>query len=67
MDANNFNWSKWFTSTLPKRLSLPPAAQWRVLVKRALRKYGIPPDKREKAAETVLAQAGLLSGDRAGA
>lgn len=32
-------------------------AQLRVLVKRILRKYGYPPDKQEKATETVLEQA----------
>jgi type I restriction enzyme R subunit len=36
-------------------------AQLRVLVKRILRKHGYPPDKQEKATETVLAQAALLS------
>ncbi len=36
-------------------------AKLRVLVKRILRKYGYPPDKQEKAALTVLAQAELLA------
>jgi len=36
-------------------------AQLRVLVKRILRKYGYPPDKAEKATQTVLEQAELLS------
>jgi type I restriction enzyme R subunit len=36
-------------------------AQLRVLVKRVLRKHGYPPDKREKATQTVLEQAALLS------
>lgn len=36
-------------------------AKLRVMVKRILRKYGYPPDKQEKAAETVLQQAALLS------
>jgi type I restriction enzyme R subunit len=36
-------------------------AQLRVLVKRILRKYGYPPDKQEKATDTVLEQAALLS------
>ena len=35
-------------------------AQIRVLVKRVLRKYGYPPDKQEKATQTVLEQAELL-------
>ncbi|MGE0824887.1 MAG: type I restriction endonuclease subunit R [Candidatus Binatia bacterium] len=35
-------------------------AQLRVLVKRLLRKYGYPPDKQEKATQTVLEQAELL-------
>ncbi len=38
-------------------------AQLRVLVKRVLRKYGYPPDKQEKATETVLEQAALLSSE----
>jgi len=36
-------------------------AKLRVLVKRILRHYGYPPDKQEKATETVLEQAALLS------
>jgi type I restriction enzyme M protein len=38
-------------------------AQLRVLVKRILRKHGYPPDKQEKATQTVLEQAALLSGE----
>ena len=38
-------------------------AHLRVLVKRILRKYGYPPDKQEKATETVLEQAALLSAE----
>ena len=38
-------------------------AQLRVLVKRILRKYGYPPDKQEKATETVLEQAEVLSAE----
>jgi len=38
-------------------------AQLRVIVKRTLRKYGYPPDKQEKATQTVLEQAELLSGE----
>ena len=36
-------------------------AQLRVIIKRILRKYGYPPDKQEKATQTVLEQAALLS------
>jgi type I restriction enzyme M protein len=36
-------------------------AQLRVIVKRILRKHGYPPDKQEKATQTVLAQAEVLS------
>ena len=36
-------------------------AQLRVLVKRILRQHGYPPDKQEKATQTVLEQAALLS------
>jgi type I restriction enzyme R subunit len=36
-------------------------AQMRVLIKRILRKYGYPPDKQEKATQTVLEQAETLS------
>ena len=38
-------------------------AQLRVLVKRILRKYGYPPDKQEKATQTVLEQAEVLCQD----
>jgi len=38
-------------------------AQLRVIVKRILRKYGYPPDKQEKATQTVLEQAEVLSGN----
>jgi type I restriction enzyme, R subunit len=37
-------------------------AQLRVLVKRILRKHGYPPDKQEKATQTVMEQAEVLSG-----
>jgi type I restriction enzyme R subunit len=40
-------------------------AKLRVLVKRILRKYGYPPDKQEKATQTVLEQAALLSAETA--
>jgi type I restriction enzyme R subunit len=36
-------------------------ANLRVLVKRILRKYGYPPDKQEKATDTVLEQAETLT------
>lgn len=42
-------------------------AQLRVLVKRILRKYGYPPDQQEKATQTVLEQAEVLSEIWAGA
>jgi type I restriction enzyme R subunit len=42
-------------------------AQLRVYVKRILRKYGYPPDKQEKATQTVLEQAEVLSEGWAGA
>ena len=35
-------------------------AQLRVIIKRILRKYGYPPDKQEKATQTVLEQVELL-------
>ena len=35
-------------------------AKLRTMVKRILRKYGYPPDKQEKATQTVLEQAELL-------
>jgi len=41
-------------------------AQLRVIVKRILRKHGYPPDKQEKATQTVLEQAEVLSELRAG-
>jgi type I restriction enzyme R subunit len=41
-------------------------ARLRVMVKRILRKHGYPPDKQEKATQTVLQQAELLCADWAG-
>jgi len=38
-------------------------AQLRVQVKRILRKHGYPPDKQEKATQTVLEQAALLAAE----
>lgn len=38
-------------------------AQLRVIVKRILRKHGYPPDKQEKATQTVLEQAEVLSAE----
>ena len=38
-------------------------AKIRSMVKRILRKYDYPPDKQEKATQTVLEQAELLCGD----
>ena len=38
-------------------------AKIRTMVKRILRKYDYPPDKQEKATQTVLEQAELLCGD----
>jgi len=42
-------------------------ANLRVLVKRILRKYGYPPDKQERATQTVLEQAEVLCGEWAAA
>jgi len=41
-------------------------AKLRTLVKRILRKHGYPPDKQEKATQTVLSQAALIAKDWAG-
>jgi len=38
-------------------------AKLRVIIRRLLRKYGYPPDKHEKATQTVLEQAELLCKD----
>ncbi len=38
-------------------------AKLRVMVRRILRKYGYPPDKQEKATQTVLQQAEVLCHD----
>jgi type I restriction enzyme R subunit len=41
-------------------------AKLRVIIKRILRKYGYPPDKQEKATQTVLQQAALLGAEWVG-
>lgn len=38
-------------------------ARLRAMVRRVLRKHGYPPDKQEKATQTVLAQAELIAAD----
>lgn len=38
-------------------------AKLRLAVKKILRKYGYPPDKQEKATQTVLEQAELIAKD----
>ena len=40
-------------------------AKLRVAMKRTLRKYGYPPDKQEKATQTVIEQAELILADAA--
>jgi type I restriction enzyme, R subunit len=47
--------------TIDRTLRENVRAQMRVLVRGILRKYGYPPDKQEKATQTVLQQAALLS------
>ena len=42
-------------------------AKIRVMIKRILRRYGYPPDKQEKATQTVLEQAEVLSAEWAAA
>lgn len=41
-------------------------ARMRLAVKRILKRYGYPPDKQEKATQTVIAQAELLRAEVAG-
>lgn len=56
-----------FVATIKKNVTIDwtvrenVRAQLRVYVKRILRKYGYPPDKQEKATQTVLEQAELFS------
>jgi type I restriction enzyme R subunit len=42
-------------------------ARIRVMIKRILRKYGYPPDKQERATQTVLEQAEVLCAEWAAA
>ena len=49
--------------TIDRTVRQSAQAKLRVLVKRVLRKHGYPPDKQEKAAQTVLEQAELLADD----
>ena len=41
-------------------------AKLRVMVRRILRKHGYPPDKQEKATQTVIEQAEMIARDWAG-
>jgi type I restriction enzyme R subunit len=47
--------------TIDRTISENVRAQLRVIVKRILRQHGYPPDKQEKATQTVLEQAEVLS------
>jgi type I restriction enzyme R subunit len=53
-------------ATIDWTLKESARARLRVLVKRILRKHGYPPDKQEKATQTVLEQAELLCAEWAG-
>ncbi len=67
-----------FGDMVPKRTSQqqsecpPPTvretvrAKLRVMVRRILRRYGYPPDKQDKATQTVLEQAEVIAKDWAG-
>jgi type I restriction enzyme R subunit len=46
--------------TIDRAVKESVKARLRVLVRRILNKYGYPPDKQEKATQTVLEQAELL-------
>ena len=48
-------------TTIDWTLKQSVRAKLRTLVKRILRKYGYPPDKQERATQTVLEQAELLA------
>lgn len=50
-----------YTLTIDWTIREDVRAYMRVLVKRILRRHGYPPDKQEKATQTVLEQAALLS------
>ena len=49
--------------TIDWTLKVSVRAKLRVMVKRVLRRYGYPPDKQEKATDTVLEQAEALCQD----
>src|SRR5437879_9160417 len=51
-------------TTIDWNLRETARAKLRVLVKRILRRYGYPPDKQERATDTVLEQARLFSDER---
>ena len=51
------------TARIIEQMKESSRAKLRVLVKRVLRKYGYPPDKQEKATQTVLEQAELFGED----
>jgi type I restriction enzyme, R subunit len=50
-------------TTRPSDARQDVRARLRVLVKRILRKHGYPPDKQEKATQTVIEQAEALSSE----
>jgi type I restriction enzyme R subunit len=50
----------WNNVTIDWAVRESARAKMRTIVRRLLRKYGYPPDKQEKATQTVLEQAELL-------
>jgi Domain of unknown function (DUF3387) len=67
MDRGDLEPSNWLLATVKKNVTIDwtvrenVRAQLRVIVKRILRKHGYLPDKQEKATQTVLEQAEVLS------
>ena len=58
MDKRSENWYK--QRLIFRAVKESARAKMRTIVRRLLRKYGYPPDKQEKATQTVLEQAELL-------
>lgn len=61
--AQELAWAVWNNMTIDWTPRENVRAKMRVMVERILRRYGYPPDKQEKATQTVLEQADVLCRD----
>jgi len=58
--SSQWSWNGGVRVLAPETMVCPLSASSNIVVGRKMRKYGYPPDKQEKATQTVLMQAEVL-------